>query len=126
MNTEVTQASGAPRANRNGDPCPQWCVQAHDELVVPGHPVLGYMNGHVSDPMTGALSPKVEVRVRRSGLAGEPATVDVTRWLLPVLTLAPGKAAALADLLESLPGSSGVAQLIDELRAAAGIAGDGQ
>lgn len=115
-------AQEAPRANRNGDPCPDWCAQTHDELLIPGDPSFGYMDGHVSEPVSTALSPRVQVRVRQYADAA-PATVDVTRYMLPVLSLSADKASILADLLDSLPGSSGVAQLIDDLRAAAGIAG---
>lgn len=120
----MTNTIPEPRANRNGDPCPPWCVQDHNELLIAGKPEFGYMNGHVSDPVTGQLGLRAEVRVRRSGLAGEPAAVDVTRYTLPVLSLHHEKATALAALLESLSTRWDLEQLVDELRQAAVIARD--
>jgi len=48
MSTE--QASGQPtgRVNKDGNPCPSWCVTNHDELLIPDKPELGYLSGHSS------------------------------------------------------------------------------
>lgn len=111
-----------PRANRDGDPCPAWCVQDHDELLIAGKPEFGYMDGHVSDPITGQLGLKAEVLLRRYGTPAEPVRVHVSRYAMPVLDLAADKAVVLAALLESLSTKYDLEQLADELRAAAAIA----
>ena len=126
--SEMTGDAGAEaRANRNGDPCPSWCATDHGGLLVTGQPSFGYLNGHASDPMTGQLLPAADVRVRRSGLAGEGTRVFVAHCGIPALSIAPDTAETLAALLESLAGSKAdVEQLADELRAAAAIALDSQ
>lgn len=106
------------RANRNGDPCPDWCTRDHDAPLVGGLPEFGWRLAHLSDVMTHELG-AAEVRLHRSSLAGEPAKVRVSHHLAEVLSLSAAQSDKLADMLEDLPGSTGLAQLIDELRAAA-------
>lgn len=107
----------APRANRDGDPCPPWCVTDHDELLIPGQPVFGYLANHVSDPMTGELHP-MAVKVCRYP---DGTAVEIDRHVT-ILKLSAQQAGNLADVLEWLPGLLGTSQLIDELRVAAAIA----
>lgn len=109
------------RANRDGDPCPSWCTQDHGELLIPGKPVFGYMDGHASDPMTAELAP-TSVKVRRAP-GQKTVTVDVDR-IVNLVSLTPDRARALADVLDCCRSREDVWQLIGELRTAAGIALD--
>jgi hypothetical protein len=44
----VLEAAAALDHNRAGDRCPSWCIEDHDEPIVPAKPELGYMNTHKS------------------------------------------------------------------------------
>jgi hypothetical protein len=44
----TTEAAGSkPRANRDGDPCDDWCVTDHSRLVIEGL----YADTHLSEPL---------------------------------------------------------------------------
>lgn len=114
-------APEAPRANRDGDLCPPWCAADHDELLIPGQPVFGYMDGHVSDPVTAELAP-TSVKVRRAP-GQKTVTVDVDR-IVNLVSLTPDRAKALANVLDCCRSWEDIGQLIGELRTAAQIARD--
>jgi hypothetical protein len=119
MTTGIT----APRANRDGHPCPPWCTADHDEPLIGGRPELGYVDTHRSDPMT---DPARLVRVRAAQYPGKAAEVQLHKIGTGIVGLMPERARILADVLEETArlGASAVTQLADELRAAAAIAGE--
>lgn len=44
----TTDTTGMPRANMQGDPCPQWCTQDHSRPVIPGKLQHGTSDCHWS------------------------------------------------------------------------------
>jgi hypothetical protein len=121
----ITQTTEAPRANRDGHPCPTWCTQDHDELVIPSKPEHGYVTGHYSDPLTGDA--RIPVKVSQSPFADAKARVIAeSAYAGTCLSLTSAQAEGLAKLLGQTYEWTDVEQLISELRAAAAIARDTQ
>lgn len=118
MTTETTEGL---RANKRGQPCPAWCVQDHDEPLIPGKPEHGYVDGHYSDPLTGDA--RTPVKVDLSPVEGAEAGVLVQNaYAGTCLNLTSAQAEGLAKLLNDTYEWADVEQLIGELRAAAAIA----
>jgi hypothetical protein len=109
------------RVNRSGHPCPTWCRTDHSELLIPGKPSYGHMDGHYSDPV--ARPPGSPGAVRLSLDPRDAAPVMVTLDPAPGVTvrLTPEQAAAMAHLIEA-DGTGNPRQLSAELRAASLIA----
>lgn len=118
MTTETTEGL---RVNKHGHPCPAWCVQDHDELLIPGKPEHGYVDGHYSDPLTGDA--RIPVKVTQSPFADAKARVIAqSAYAGACLNLTALQAEQLAKLLNDTYEWADVEQLIGELRAAAAIA----
>ena len=117
----TTSQQDSPRTNRAGDVCPTWCTTNHDELIIAGEPRYGYLLNHNSDYMTSERPSLDAVKVSR--LAQEGAAKVRLDGLMQI-HLAPEQADSLAQMLENRHSLSGIASLIDELRAAAQIARD--
>jgi hypothetical protein len=113
-------ATEAPRANRDGQPCPSWCTTDHDKPIIDGEPMYGFMAIHNSDNLSHGFPP-VAVKVTRWPLE-EKTTVRVDG--ADRLRITADQAAALALILEARHSLAGIASLIDELRYAAQVAWD--
>lgn len=50
--------------NRVGSRCPAWCIQDHDELLIPGKAVFGYMDVHKSESIVVSLQRLGNAEVR--------------------------------------------------------------
>jgi hypothetical protein len=80
-------APAQPRANRSGDPCPEWCVTDHDAVLLEaadGRPAL-YAHGHHSDPVTdnGPFAPRVYVGEYGTEVRVFASTLSKTLHALP-------------------------------------------
>lgn len=64
MNTESEQhMTGSARANRDGHPCPSWCVTDHDHELIPG----SFSDTHDSGKVHAALVAMVSAVLFPSG-----------------------------------------------------------
>jgi hypothetical protein len=111
------------RTNRRGDVCPAFCTTDHSEMLIPGKPRFGYMDGHYSDPIHQPTGAPGAVRLARDPDAGTETAVSVD--LAPGgavrLSMSPEQAAALARVIEH-DAKDPAGMLAAELRAAAAIA----
>lgn len=113
------------RANRAGDACPAWCRTDHAELLIPGKPSFGHMDGHYSDPIRQLPGAPGAVRLARDPGAGTPAAVsmDLAPGGAMRLVLTPEQAVGLAAVIGDGDGEmTRHDMLAAELRAAAAIA----
>jgi hypothetical protein len=114
----MTLSDTQARANSQGQPCPAWCATGHGELLIPGKPQFGYVDGHYSDPM-GAELPMVKLTAGPWGDA-EPEVLLQDAYGLTSLQLGTAAAGKLAVLLAASHG--GADRLSVELRMAVTIA----
>jgi hypothetical protein len=116
----TTDTTAAPRANRQGDPCPPWCTSDHSKLVIEDKPQFGYMDHHFSDYMTA----RSETAVKLHRVPGSPTFVRIDRLSPEEGVLTARQAEDLAAFLEGAPVS--MTELISQLRAAAAAADAGE
>lgn len=111
------------RCNRQGDLCPPWCRTDHSELLIPGKPSFGYMDGHYSDPIN---KPPGSPRAVTLALQPRDGETMVSLSLAPGgvvrLNLTPEQADGLARVIEFDRDTGSGLRLGAELRAAASIA----
>jgi hypothetical protein len=119
----MTQSETQPaRANRGGDPCPEWCAADHGDLILTttsGHEI--YAHSHVSNPMTRAAAIAV-ILTRWS--KDEDCHVCLMRGAVMLAgsdELELSQAANLALVVER-----GMPELAGDLAAAVAIAGEAQ
>lgn len=123
----MTQSETPARANRLGEPCPAWCIQDHDRIVLEATDRRGtvWAHEHHSSPVTqnGPLAPRVWIGEYGNGARVFASTVSATLHALPGQ-----EAEDLARFIEQLASFSKeqLRYMAADVRTAAAIAREAQ
>jgi len=106
------------RTNRDGHPCPPWCVVDHDEELVPGH----FTQSHGGEGESLNVSGHNWVTARPAHVLSRQPEVQVTLSGVGSVFVAPPAAEDLASLVDALADAApaDVRQLAAAIRKAAG------
>jgi hypothetical protein len=123
----TSDTTGTARANRDGHPCPPWCIADHDQLIIDGAAEYGYMDVHQSDPVMAGepavrlvlypgenVAPVIDMEVRRKSFGRQNITV--------ALNLTIEQASRMAEVSRAIYGDEDLVAVM--LTAAAAVARD--